>query len=370
MQKNECPQECENPDRTKSWVWLIFSIYYFIPVYYVHYSWWQISILLVAYFSFIALYVWAFYLPRNKAWLPITIISFMALGISPLTVGCSTFFSYLGVLIGFTYSTRTTFILMSGYITTILILQFYVYADDYPFQFFGLPALMGLVTTSVVGYMERMRELHRNQTLKSQKEIEQLATIAERERIARDLHDLLGHTLSSIAVKADLAEKLLAQEKNQDAKDQVRELHQIARNSLSLVRQTVSGYKHKGLSNEVVSLCEKLRERGFIVDLRGAIPALTPKAETAVILALTELTTNLLRHSKATHCQINFVQDDKNLHISIQDNGQIKQLKEGNGLQGIQERLASMAGELLIDISNGCRFDICLPKTTIVQADA
>jgi two-component system, NarL family, sensor histidine kinase DesK len=367
MQAVPNPAKCVDPYRSRSWVWLVFSIYYFIPMYYVKYSLLEVGVQLVAYFSFIALYIWAFKLPRSKGWIPISLITLIAVCISPLTVGSSTFFSFLGVLIGFTYATRTMLILLSGYILIILLFQFYLY-DNYPFQFFGLPALMGLVTTSIVGYMEKLREENRAQTLKSNQEIQQLAVIAERERIARDLHDILGHSLSSIALKAELAEKLLAQEKTNDAKEHIRDLHQIARNSLSLVRQTVSGYKHRGLTGEVIDLCEKLRQQGFIVDLRGKIPTLSPRAETAVILALTELTTNLLRHSNASHCEIHFVDDDKNLHICVQDNGKVKEIEQGNGLQGIQERLAAIAGELLIDITNGCRFDIRLPKTEIIQA--
>ena len=159
----------------------------------------------------------------------------------------------------------------------------------------------------------------------------------------------------------------MLQEKNTEATEHIRELHQIARNSLSLVRQTVSGYKHRGLTSEVIDLCEKLRQQGFIVDLRGQIPTLSPRAETAIILALTELTTNLLRHSNASHCEIHFVDDEKNVRICVQDNGKIKHLEQGNGLRGIQERLSSLAGELLIDITQGCRFDIRLPKSEIIQ---
>lgn len=366
MQQTQFPQ-CTDPYRSKSKIWLVFSIYYFIPLYYVDYSPAEIILQLIAYILFIGLYVWTFRLPRSKAWIPISLITTLAVTTTSLTVGSSTFFSFLGVLIGFTYSTRTTLLLISAYVAVILWFQFYL-LDNYPFQFFALPALMGLITTSVVGYMEKLREQHRIQTLKSSQEIQQLAVIAERERIARDLHDILGHTLSSIALKADLAEKLLTQKKTTEATEHIRDLHQIARNSLSLVRQTVSGYKHRGLSGEVIDLCEKLRQQGFIVDLHGQIPALAPRAETAIILALTELTTNLLRHSTASRCEIHFIDDEKNLRICVQDNGKVKQITQGNGLRGIQERLAALAGELLIDITDGCRFDIRLPKSEIIQA--
>ena len=206
--------------------------------------------------------------------------------------------------------------------------------------------------------------------LKSHQEIEQLAVIAERERIARDLHDILGHTLSSIALKAELAEKLLAQEKHEAAKQHLSELHQIARNSLSLVRQTVSGYKHRGLSGEVMELCERLRQKGFVVELNGDIPQLSPRAETAVILALTELTTNILRHSKGDHCQIEFSKHCDRIQVTMRDNGNVKSLVPGNGLQGIQERLHALAGDLQSSINKGCEFIISLPSRELHRQES
>ena len=87
-----------------------------------------------------------------------------------------------------------------------------------------------------------------------------------------------------------------------------------------------------------------------------------------LILALTELTTNILRHSNGNHCQISFQQDANNLVISMQDNGCIKSIVPGNGLKGIQERLHSLAGDISAQISNGARFDITLPSAELTQA--
>lgn len=241
------------------------------------------------------------------------------------------------------------------------------YQFNYPFPFFAFPALSGLATIGIVGYIEKLRMESRAAQFKSHQEIEQLAVIAERERIARDLHDILGHTLSSIALKAELAEKLLKQEKHEQVKQHLSELHQIARNSLSLVRQTVSGYKHRGLSGEVMELCEKLRQNGFVVDLNGEIPQLTPRAETAIILALTELTTNILRHSNGNHCQIEFQQECDRILVRMHDNGDVKSLIPGNGIQGIQERLRALTGDLHSSIHKGCEFVISLPRNELQQ---
>jgi len=349
----------------KPWIWLIFSLYYFIPIYYTPYSTPQYLFLFGAYIAFVMLYLRATVMNTKYVWQPITAILVLALLVTPLSPGSSTFFSYVGFLIGYSYGTRLYLTLLGSIIAMILTLQYHY---QYQVPFFALPGISGIVTISLWGYIERIRGAAALHWLQSRQEIEQLAVIAERERIARDLHDILGHTLSSIALKAELAEKLLKQEKNDDVGEHLSDLHKIARESLSLVRQTVSGYKHRGLSGEVIQLCDKLRQNGFAVELLGDIPLLSPRAETALILALTELTTNVLRHSNGNHCKISFQQSGETVVISMQDNGCIRSLTPGNGLNGIQERLHALAGDISAQISNGARFDITLPMNELTQA--
>ncbi len=347
----------------KPWIWLVFSLYYFVPIYYTSYSAAQLFFLVGAYIAFVALYLRATVMNIKYVWQPIAAIIALALIVTPLSPGSSTFFSYVGFLIGYCYRTRIYMTLLGSTILMILCLHYYY---QYQVPFFALPAISGIVTISLWGYIERIRNAAATHWLQSRQEIEQLAVIAERERIARDLHDILGHTLSSIALKAELAEKLLKQEKIEHVGEHLSDLHKIARESLSLVRQTVSGYKHRGLSGEVIQLCDKLRQNGFSVDLQGEIPTLSARAETALILALTELTTNVLRHSNGNHCRISFQLDGENVVISMQDNGCIKSITPGNGLNGIQERLHALAGDVSAQISNGARFDITLPAHELI----
>jgi len=351
----------------KSWIWLIFSLWYFFPVYYMPITALSKILLVGVYFLFVALYLWAITLNTQQVWKPILAIVLLALFITPYTPGSGTFFSYIGFLVGFSYRTKIWLVVTLLLATTIIAFHFYF---NYPFPYFAFPALSGLVTIGVIGYVEKLRLEARISQQKSHQEIEQLAVIAERERIARDLHDILGHTLSSIALKAELAEKLLTQEKTEQAKQHLSELHQIARNSLSLVRQTVSGYKHRGLSGEVMQLCEKLRQNGFVVDLNGDIPQLSARAETAIILALTELTTNVLRHSKGNHCQIEFHKSCDKIVVRMRDNGKVESLIPGNGLQGIQERLNGLTGDLQSSITKGCEFIISLPRRELHQQES
>jgi len=357
---------CDNKLHSeKSWIWLIFSFYYFVPLYYKSFSLEGYVLLTSAYALFVAIYLWGTRVRPQDAWRPISMIVILALLITPYTPGSSTFFTYLGFLLGYFYSTRRYLLFLGMLLGVIAALQYYY---PYPIPAFVLPAVTGIVTISIFGYIERMRLESRISWIQSRQEIEQLAVIAERERIARDLHDILGHSLSSIALKAELAEKLLKQAKHEQAQQHLSELHQIARNSLSLVRQTVSGYKHRGLSGEVMQLCDQLRQKGFVVELKGEIPQLSARAETAIILALTELTTNVLRHSKGNHCRIMFRKLCGKLEVSMHDNGEVKSLVPGNGLSGIQERLHALAGDIQSSINKGCEFTISLPLKEQHQA--
>lgn len=348
------------------WIWWIFSLYYFIPVFYIPFDWLQHSLIFLAYGVFIALCLIALYIPSVKAWQPILGLILLASATTLITNGANSFFAYTGFFIGFCFSQRQFFLWLSAIIPIIVALHFY---KGYPVPIFLFPAILGVVTIGLVGIVERMRYQAKIKEQQSHQEIRQLAMIAERERIARDLHDILGHTLSSVVLKAELADKLLQQNRTAEARQQMEDLHKIARESLSLVRQTVSGYKHRGLSGEVMALCEKLRENGFIVSLNGDIPQLKPQAETALILALTELTTNILRHSQGSHCELSFIKAYDHLQVSVQDNGKINKLTPGNGLQGIEERLQALAGELQADIQDGtCRFVVTLPNHELIQA--
>ncbi len=345
--------------RKKQWIWWSFSLYYFIPLFYLPFDAWRFTAILLAFVVFLGLSFWAGWLDVRRVWLPLSGILLLAVFMTPLTPGTSTFFTYAGFFMGFCLPLSRLLPWLA--VTLGIIVSLYL-LHSYPLPVFLMPSAMGLITIGLVGRMERIRLEAKLMEERSEAEVRQLATIAERERIARDLHDLLGHTLSSVVLKAELADKLLQQQQTDAARQHMRELHDIARESLSLVRQTVSGYKHRGLCDEVMQLCEKLREHGFSVSLHGDIPQVPPQTETALILALTELTTNILRHSKGNLCELRFEQQAGQLQISVHDNGQPADAQPGNGLNGIRERMQSLAGDLGTDIQQGFHCIITLPR--------
>lgn len=353
----------------RTWLWLAFSIYYFIPFFYAPLSWSFQGLLLLTYGLFVLLFLLASENCMRPTGLAFrgAVVGLLVMGflVVPLSAGSSsTFFTYAAFLLGFTLPLNRLLPLVG--LLLLLVSIFYYYLGHHaPFVY--VPVIVGTFTVGTWGYLEQLRLIAHRKELKSNEEMKSLAAIAERERIARDLHDLLGHTLSSIAVTAELAEKLLKHNREAEALEHIKALHQVARDGLGLVRQTVSGYKHRGLQGEVLRLCDTLRTRGFVVMVEGSIPALDPRSETIAILTLTELTTNVLRHSKGTHCTLSFAYDDGQTEIVFTDNGKIQELTPGNGLRGIQERLQSIGARLLVDTTRQTSFRFILPAVAVAM---
>lgn len=345
-------------EKRLSWVYLINLVFYIAPFFYIDYNLVQYFWMTLALVAFIGCYYWIYRSHTHQMIVPIVLMAITASAITPLNYGSISMFAYVSFFIGFAYSFRQ---FLAGVAALIILLvgldYFFVKGAPY-FLLYGSALVLAI---GVLGVLDRVRRLSLLKEQRSAEEIKQLATIVERERIARDLHDIMGHSLSGIVLKADLAEKLLQQQHYELASVQLKELAQIARESLSQVRQTVSGYKHKGLTGEVQTLSSKLREAGFGVDVQGEVPALSAREETAVVLILTELVTNVLKHSNGDEVQIRFSENEQGNQLTVSDNGQVNELHQGNGLTGIQERLAALNSKLEWQLSPSS-FTFTLPK--------
>lgn len=346
-------------ERRWAWVYLINLIFFLLPLFYVNYSAWQISILLLAMLVFVGCYYWGYYTPLHQMWRPIAAMVIIATAVTPWNPGSIALFAYCGFFIGFSYKPTIAAAATGSVLALLALLQHLNQFQGPYFLTYGAVLLLGI---TLFGYLERLRQINLRQKQQSQEEITQLAQMVERERIARDLHDIMGHSLSSIILKADLANALLKAQRPEHAQQHLTELAQIARDSLSQVRQTVSGYKHKGLLAEVSGLAQRLREHGFAVQLSGEVPKLAAREESALILVLTELVTNILRHSKGDSCTLSFTEDAAGWTCQVSDNGQVQQLGFGNGLTGVRERLDALQAKLEYKLDQGCQLQIWLPK--------
>jgi two-component system sensor histidine kinase DesK len=194
------------------------------------------------------------------------------------------------------------------------------------------------------GKMSGMALAEKNHALlRAQEEVRLLAQTAERERIARDLHDLLGRTLTLIALKSDLAVKLA----NADPQAAAREMGEVgatAREGLTQVRSAVAGMSSAGLPHEIQASREALAAAGIACEVEGAEAEIPADAAAVLAMALREGVTNVIRHAGANRCRIAIHRDGADVKLVVSDDGQAGHFREGAGLKGMRARLAAAGG--------------------------
>ena len=211
----------------------------------------------------------------------------------------------------------------------------------------------------------RMNEAKDAEIRLSHDEVRRLAATAERERIGRDLHDLLGHTLSLIALKSELAGKLLARDPVA-ARREIADVERITRDALAQVRSAVSGMRAAGLVGEVASARLLLECAGVRFSYSGFESEVPPAQETCLALALREAATNIQRHARATSAQAELIVDGDATQLRVSDNGNGGIHSHGNGLTGMRERVEALGGSLKIATvrGQGTTLEIRLPIAT------
>ena len=210
----------------------------------------------------------------------------------------------------------------------------------------------GIFFGSLIGFgvlwQSELEEKNR-QLEQAQGEVRALATAAERERIARDLHDLLGHTLTVVAVKADLAERLCGRDP-EAARREMQELAGIARGALAEVRTAVVGMKGASLASEVERAERALSAAGVKARVSHRLTAGDPEREAVITMALREAVTNVIRHARAKVCTIGVESTaDGGMRLSVSDDGRGGALAEGSGLSGMRTRLEAAGGSLQVE---------------------
>ena len=224
-----------------------------------------------------------------------------------------------------------------------------------------------VMVVSVIALVERINKEKDAALRLSQDEVRRLAVLAERERIGRDLHDLLGHTLSLVALKSDLAAKLVARDP-QAARREIGEVSRVAREALSQVRSAVSGIRAAGIAAELASAkllleCDGIDFR-YDLDPDGMdLRALPPRVESALALTVREAVTNIQRHARAQSAQVAFASEAGEAVLRITDDGRGGAIVPGNGLGGMRERVESRGGRLRVDstLRQGTCVEIMLP---------
>lgn len=220
---------------------------------------------------------------------------------------------------------------------------------------FGITSVVALAC-SASNYM-MLENRRKNVALRrSAEEVQRLARVAERERIGRDLHDLLGHTLSLIAIKSELAAKLINRDRDAAARE-ITEVMNIARDSLRQVRTAVTGLRSAVLEGEMISARALLESVGVTLACQRDAMVLAAEIETGLAMIVREAVTNIQRHARARGASIEVLAEedgfDKGVLLVISDDGRGGISSHGNGLAGIRERVQSLGGTLDIDSPHG-----------------
>jgi two-component system sensor histidine kinase DesK len=214
-----------------------------------------------------------------------------------------------------------------------------------------LSALLAAALVLVIRNMIRLiRELDRTRN-----ELARAAVEQERVRFARDLHDLLGHTLSLIVVKAEVARRLAERDPAAAAREAA-EIEQIGRQALAEVREAVTGYRARAFAEELDNARSALGDSGIEATVR--LPAgdggLPPAVDQAFAWVVREAATNVIKHSGARTTKI-VVENGSGWSLTVRDDGRgrVDGTVEGNGLRGLRERMALLGGTLAVSDAGG-----------------
>ena len=348
-------------DKDHGWsplLWVLYLGFFFIDPVLSHASVRIWALDLTGAFVFIFLYFGLFALKNPSIFLHIGGMVVLGMLFMPINSGACTFFIYAAAMVPFCVDTKKAAIFGLAIVGTIgaveaLLLHINRWSLFYSSVF---PLIIGAGNTF---FAERNRM--NRQLRKANEEVEHLAKVAERERIARDLHDVLGHTLSVITLKSELAGKLIDRDPQRAGKE-IREVEEISRQALAEVRDAIRGYRSKGLAAELVQAKATLETAGISVQCDAATTVQLPAMQESVLsLAVREGVTNVVRHARATNCRLHLEQHNGSCRLEIADDGQGFATMEGNGLRGMRERVEMLGGSLERTNQSGTTLVITLP---------
>ena len=355
----DCHKSRKRRHDKASYIWLAYSVFFFIePILRHSRSFWIHQAALYA--LFLAIYVAYVQFESNRIRIAlIAAIFVLAVTGMPFNTGASCFFIYVAAMLPFcVQSAPALWAAMLIEIATLAVENHFFPGNPFNYLFTAVFILVVGVSNLFVAQAKRADQKLRL----AQEENVALAAVAERERIARDLHDVLGHTLSVIVLKAELAGRLLDRDPARAAQE-IADVERTARSALSEVREAIGGYRAKGLGAELEQARRTLDAAGVALRCDSHPPVLEAREETVLSLAVREAVTNIVRHARASECRMSFTtSSDGFTTLEVADNGSAATLPaEGNGLRGMRERVQQVGGRLHIDFRDGTRLRVELP---------
>ncbi len=315
---------------------------------------WAIALLGVA--VFLPIYLAGYRVEGRRLWAVIGAIALLGVAYAPVLPAAIVYFIYAAGFIGFAFPSSVGYRVVVGYVLAVGAYLYLIHADVSALvSALVFSAIIGAVCVRQAEMITANCELRR-----AREEVEHIAQVAERERIARDLHDVLGHTLSLIAIKSELASKF-AERGDARALEEIQGVERIARESLAELREALSGYRAAGIVAEVERARSTLESAGIAVEYSGDAVRLPAAQETVLSLALREGVTNVVRHARAKTCRLQLAQTRDGCRLDIVDDGTGSDGREGMGLIGMRERVEALGGKVVRNGATGTHLTIELP---------
>ncbi|WP_261064275.1 sensor histidine kinase [Streptococcus mitis] len=264
------------------------------------------------------------------------------------------FFFFLANLLIYHFGVRS---FNSLHVRTFLLAQFLVVGQLLIFQeveveflvyLLGIITFIDLMTFGLVRI--RIVEDLKEAQAKQNAQINLLLAENERSRIGQDLHDSLGHTFAMISVKTDLALQLLQIQAHPQVEKELREIQQISKDSMREVRTIVENLKSRTLTSELETVKKMLEIAGIEVETDNQLDtaSLTQELESTASMILLELVTNIIKHAKASKTYLKLQRTEKELVLTVRDDGCGFSSLKGNELHTVRDRVLSFSGEVRV----------------------
>ncbi len=311
--------------------------------------------------AFTALFLWlALASHPSSEELLVPILAMMALAVVLLFLGTTSavFLAAAGAMAADSLTPRhaTPFVVVGA----VGVAAIGVHAHYEPIQTVTTSVIVLVVALMVMGV--RRLSTTNQELVAAREELARLAIVDERLRFARDLHDLLGHSLTVIRAKSELAARVASSDMARATRE-MEEVEHVARTALAEVRDAVTGYRRRGLVTESHTAQTALAAAGVDAHVDIEVTEVGPDVDDALAYVLREGVTNVIRHSGATACRVSACVDDGVIRLVVADNGRGARRAPGNGLTGAHERVAQVGGTLTTR-SDDAGFELvaCVPR--------
>ncbi|WP_232823455.1 sensor histidine kinase [Dyella sp. C9] len=340
-------------------VHLLWSAWVFITPIFDRFSQQWAVLTLVSYPIFLVLYARCCLSSRRVTYRYALLLVAMAFALLPWYPSGLTYFMYGCVMLCSRRMSLRAYMAALAGLNALCLLETWLL--HYPWQAVLWMPLSSFIIGIAVN-AERMSEEKEIELRLTHDEVRRLAATAERERIGRDLHDLLGHTLSLITLKLELSRKLFDRN-SEAARRELEEAERVARHALAEVRAAVTGIRATDLAAELASAKLLLESSDVSLDY-GSLPASLPaELERGLALVLREAVTNIARHARANRAWVSVELAGDAVQLRVSDNGRGGIGSHGNGLCGMAERVRSLGGTLAVEspVGQGTRLLIRVP---------